>query len=300
MKWEKDIRDFEIYLTLEKRLAKNTVLGYVHDTRAFAQYIEGEGDMAAAEVSPAQIEAFLARAIDRKLSKTSQARMLSSLRSFFNFLLAEERIQRLPTEFIENPKPGRKLPDILSADEIDRIIEAVDLSEKFGHRNQAIIETLYGCGLRVSELTSLRISDLFFEDGFIRVIGKGNKQRLVPIGESAIKSISLYLEARGQLKYDPKSQDVVFLNNHGRPLTRVMIFYIVQQAAEVAGIDKSLSPHTFRHSFATHLLEGGVDIRQVQEMLGHESIITTEIYTHLDRKHLRSALEKFHPLGSEN
>lgn len=300
MKWENNISEFEIYLSLEKRLSKNTTLGYIHDIKVFAEYIEKEYDCSASEVQSSHIESFLAEVIDRKLTKASQSRMLSSLRAFFTFMLINEHITQMPTEFIENPKTGRKLPDILSIQEIDQIINCVDLSDKFGHRNMAIIETLYGCGLRVSELTSLRIADLFFNDGFIRVIGKGNKQRLVPIGETAIKSIEIYLAQRAEHKYDPKSGDIVFLNNHGRPLTRVMIFYIVRQTAQTAGINKSLSPHTFRHSFATHLLEAGVDIRHVQEMLGHESIITTEIYTHLDRKHLRNTLEKFHPLGSKN
>ncbi len=300
MKWENNISEFEIYLTLEKRLSKNTTIGYIHDIKVFAEYIDKQYHCLASEVEAHHIESFLSEIIDRKLTKTSQSRILSSLRAFYNFMLLNEQVTQLPTEFIENPKIGRKLPDILSAEEIDSMINSVDLSEKFGHRNMAIIETLYGCGLRVSELTSLRMADLFFNEGFIRVIGKGNKQRLVPIGDSAIKSIKLYLAQRSEHKYDPKSGDIVFLNNHGRALSRVMIFYIVRQLAALAGINKDLSPHTFRHSFATHLLEAGVDIRHVQEMLGHESIITTEIYTHLDRKHLRNTLEKFHPLANSN
>ncbi|MFI3265622.1 MAG: site-specific tyrosine recombinase XerD [Rikenellaceae bacterium] len=300
MNWEKHITDFEVYLSLEKRLSKNTTVGYVHDIKVFAEYMQEQYQCTPNQVLSQHIESFLATLLDRKLSKTSQARMLSSLRSFYKFMLLNKHIETMPTEFIDNPKIGRKLPEVLSAKEIDDIINAIDLSDKFGHRNQAIVETLYGCGLRVSELTTLRLSDLFFNDGFIRVIGKGNKQRLVPIGEGAIKSIELYISCRKLLKYSPKSGDILFLNNNGHPLTRVMIFYIVRDAAIRAGITKHISPHTFRHSFATHLLEGGVDIRQVQEMLGHESIITTEIYTHLDRKHLRDTLAKFHPLGENN
>ena len=224
---------------------------------------------------------------------------MSGIKSFFNYLLINDRIETLPTEFIDAPKIGRKLPDVLSVEEIGQILDAIDLSQRFGHRNKAMIETLYSCGLRVSELITLRISDLFFQDGFIRVIGKGDKQRLVPISDSAIRLIRLYLEQRNHLPVNEKYADILFLNNQGRGLTRVMIFHIVRELAAKAGIDKKISPHTFRHSFATHLLEGGASIRQVQEMLGHESILTTEIYTPLDRETLRENLEQHHPLSEK-
>ena len=219
------------------------------------------------------------------------------MKSFFNYLLINDRIENLPTEFIDPPKTGRKLPDVLSVAEIQAILDTIDLSSRFGHRNKAMIETLYSCGLRVSELISLRISDLFFDDGFIRVIGKGDKQRLVPVSRQAVRLIGCYLEQRARQETDPRSADTLFLNNKGRGLTRVMIFHIIREAAKAAGIAKTISPHTFRHSFATHLLEGGASIRQVQEMLGHESILTTEIYTHLDRENLRDNVESHHPLS---
>jgi integrase/recombinase XerD len=222
--------------------------------------------------------------------------MLSSIKSFFSFLVLEKILDISPAELLETPKLSKKLPEVLSYEEIEMMLDSIDLSKPEGHRNRAMIEVLYACGLRVSELTGLRISSLYPEIGFVRVIGKGNKERLVPIGESALKQVSFYLEDRKQMdNIDKKSEDIVFLNRRGKQLTRIMIFLIVKEAALAAGIDKNVSPHTFRHSFATHLLEGGADLRIVQQLLGHESITTTEIYTHLDMNYLRETLRSYHP-----
>lgn len=300
MKWKKDLKEYTYYIKLEKKLSDNTVEAYLRDLRQMAEYMEREFNIQRPEkITPEQVESFLADLYDRGIGKTSQARILSGIKSFFNYLLINDRIEELPTEFIDAPKVGRKLPDVLSLEEIEAILSAIDLSTPLGHRNKAIIEMLYSCGLRVSELVTLRLSDLFFQDGFIRVIGKGDKQRLVPVSDSAVRLVKLYLEQRAEMKVDPRHADILFLNNKGRALTRVMIFYIIRQAAAAAGVTREISPHTFRHSFATHLLEGGANIRQVQDMLGHESILTTEIYTHLDRENLRENLEKYHPLSEE-
>jgi integrase/recombinase XerD len=243
------------------------------------------------------LEEFLAQLHDMGLNKRSQSRVLSGVRGFFKYLLLEEVIDNDPTELIDSPKIGRKLPEVLSVAEIDAMELAIDLSKPDGHRNKAIIETLYSCGLRVSELVSLRLTDLFFNDGFIRVIGKGDKERLVPIGTKAINDIGIYLLQRNQpsTRINPESRNVVFLNRWGRQLTREMVFTIIKKYAKLAGIKKNISPHTLRHSFATHLVEGGADLRAVQEMLGHESIQTTEIYTHLDKQYLRETIMMFHP-----
>jgi len=230
------------------------------------------------------------------LHARSQARIISGLKAFYNYLLIEDSIEKDPTALLQSPNIGRKLPEVLSIDEIDRILGAIDLSKPEGQRNKAIIETLYSCGLRVSELINLRITNLYFKDGFIKVTGKGNKERLVPIGEKAIKEIRYYFQDRNLLSnIDKSGENIVFLNRRGKPLSRVMIFTIIKNLAKTAGIKKNISPHTFRHSFATHLIDGGADLRAVQEMLGHESIITTEIYTHLDREYLRDAIIRFHP-----
>jgi integrase/recombinase XerD len=231
-----------------------------------------------------------------ELHARSQARIISGLKAFYKYLIMEDYIDKDPTMLLETPNIGRKLPEVLSIEEIDRIIGAIDLSNPQGQRNKAIVETLYSCGLRVSELINLRITNLFFKDGFIKVSGKGNKERLVPIGQKAIKEIQFYFQDRNLLStIDKSGENIVFLNRRGKPLTRVMIFTIVKNLAKIAGIKKNISPHTFRHSFATHLIDGGADLRAVQEMLGHESIITTEIYTHLDREYLRDAIIQFHP-----
>lgn len=295
--WATLTENYRTYLLFERKLSKNTVAAYVRDVGQFRVFIEREYDILPAEVDNTHVEAYMSDVYDRGMEASSQARQLSGLKSFFTFLQIAEVTDASPTEFVDAPKTGRKLPDVLSVDEIDAIIATVDLSSEYGHRNKAMLETLYSCGLRVSELTSLRLGDLFFDDGFIRVTGKGSKQRLVPVSDEARKNIELWLEQRRMMGVDPKSADIVFLNRRGGRLSRVSVFNIIKEAAGAAGISKQVSPHTFRHSFATHLLEGGASIRQVQEMLGHESILTTEIYTHLDRTHLRRSVEKHHPLG---
>lgn len=287
-KWADTGRAYRTHIKLEKRLAANTVEAYMRDLRDFAHYILRMWDVEPRKVEPEMIERYLAWLFEQGREKTSQARALCGIRSFYNFLLITDRIAASPVEFIVSPKFGRQLPDVLSTDEIDRIIAAVDTSTTKGLRDSAMLETLYSCGLRVSELTALRMSDLFFGEGYIRVIGKGDKQRLVPVSTIARDRIQLYLEHRHPYR---ANEDTVFLNNRGRRLTRVMVFTVIKQAAARAGIDKRISPHSFRHSFATHLLEGGASIRQVQELLGHESILTTEIYTHLDNEHLRQTVE---------
>lgn len=287
-KWEVAGSKYRTYIKLEKRLSENTVESYMRDLRQFAHFILRQWDVAPHKVEPEMIERYLKRLYDNGQEKTSQARSLSGIRSFFNFLLLEDRIETSPAEGVAAPKFGRPLPDVLTTAEIDRIIAAVDTSTTKGLRDSAMLEVLYSCGLRVSELTSLRMRDLFFGEGYLRVTGKGDKQRLVPVSPAARDRIQRYLEQRRPAS--PKVE-VVFLNNRGTQLTRVMVFTILRQAAQRAGIDKRISPHTFRHSFATHLLEGGASIRQVQEMLGHESILTTEIYTHLDSVHLRHSVE---------
>ncbi len=292
-KWADAARRYTTYIKLEKRLAANSVEAYLRDLRLFAHFILRMWDVPPQKVEPQMVERFMAWLFDKGREKTSQARALSSVKSFFNFLMMEDRIEASPAEFIQSPKFGRQLPDILSTDEIDRIIAAVDTSTVKGLRDQAMLEVLYSCGLRVSELISLRIQDLFFGEGYIRVIGKGDKQRLVPISTVARERIHRYLDKRPGAR---SNEEALFLNNRGRQLTRVMVFTILRQAAQRAGIDKHISPHTFRHSFATHLLEGGASIRQVQEMLGHESILTTEIYTHLDSSHLRRTVEEHLPV----
>ncbi|HIY13786.1 MAG TPA: site-specific tyrosine recombinase XerD [Candidatus Alistipes cottocaccae] len=292
-KWEAAASRYRTYIKLEKRLAQNSVESYMRDLRSFAHFILRMWDVPPQKVEPQMIERYMAWLFDRGREKTSQARALSGVKSFFNFLMISDKIENSPAEFILSPKFGRQLPDILSTDEIDRIIATVDTSSVKGLRDCAMLELLYSCGLRVSELVSLKIQDLFFGEGYIRVIGKGDKQRLVPISATARERVHRYLDKRPETR---SGEDALFLNNRGSRLTRVMVFTILKQAARNAGIEKRISPHTFRHSFATHLLEGGASIRQVQEMLGHESILTTEIYTHLDSSHLRRTVEEHLPL----
>ena len=292
-KWEETARRYATYIKLEKRLAANSVESYLRDLRSFAHFVLRLWDVPPHKVEPQMVERYIAWLYDRGREKTSQARALSSIKSFFNFLMVNDRIEASPAEFVLTPKFGRQLPDVLTTHEIDRIIAAVDTSTVKGLRDSAMLEVLYSCGLRVSELTSLKLQDLFFGEGYIRVIGKGDKQRLVPISATARERIHRYLDKRPGTR---SGEDTVFLNNRGGQLTRVMVFTILKQAAKIAGIDKKISPHTFRHSFATHLLEGGASIRQVQEMLGHESILTTEIYTHLDSSHLRRTVEEHLPI----
>jgi len=297
MDWESAISQFKNYMKLEKALSQNTIMSYERDIRKFVSFLE----INHLQVSPEQIalshlKDFIAWINEMELHARSQARIISGLKAFYKYLIIEDYIDKDPTMLLETPNIGRKLPEVLSIEEIDRIIGAIDLSNPQGQRNKAIVETLYSCGLRVSELINLRITNLFFKDGFIKVSGKGNKERLVPIGQKAIKEIQFYFQDRNLLStIDKSGENIVFLNRRGKPLTRVMIFTIVKNLAKIAGIKKNISPHTFRHSFATHLIDGGADLRAVQEMLGHESIITTEIYTHLDREYLRDAIIQFHP-----
>ena len=288
-KWNEISRSYRKHLLLEKHLADNSIDSYMSDLEKFAHFILRMYDLPPKEVASEQIQKYMIRLYDLGREKSSQARALSSIKSFYNFLLLEGKIDASPAELIEAPKSSRPLPDTLTTEEIDRIIGSIDDSTTKGLRDRAILEVLYSCGLRVSELCDLRMGDLFFGEGHIRVIGKGDKQRLVPISGLARDRIQLYQEKRREIK---STSDILFLNNRGKRLTRIMIFTIIKQATQRAGIDKKVSPHTFRHSFATHLLEGGAGIRQVQELLGHESILTTEIYTHLDTGHLRQTLEE--------
>ncbi len=268
-------------------------MAYMRDLAQFAGYIEAEYRVGPRWVTRPMIESFLASLYDLGVERTTQARVLSGIKSFFNFLLLEEMVESSPAEFVEGPKSTRKLPEVLTIDEIDRILNTFDQSD-LGLRNAAMIETMYSCGLRVSELVDLRLNDLFFDDGFVRITGKGDKQRLVPVSETAVERIRKYLKVRSG-----GNEEIVFLNSRGRGLTRVMVFLVLKDAARKAGLTTVVSPHTLRHSFATHLLEGGASIRQVQEMLGHESILTTEIYTHLNTEHLRQTIDNFHPLSDK-
>jgi integrase/recombinase XerD len=302
MSWQSYIKGFKSYLKLEKSLSQNSIDAYLRDVSKLEQYFQiNQITLGPDKVKLKDIESFLVYLNEFGLEEQSQARIISGLKSFFNYLLLEDIITASPTELIQAPKLKRKLPDTLSVEEINLLIDSIDLSSVEGTRNRAIIETLYGCGLRVSELVNLKLTNLFFEEGFIKVIGKGNKERLVPIGNMAMKQIKIYCdEIRNKSKIHKGEEDIVFLNNRGKQISRVMIFIIIKKLAQAAGVKKVISPHTFRHSFATHLIEGGADLRAVQEMLGHSSITTTEIYTHLDRDYLRSNLLSFHPLYKKN
>ncbi len=295
--WEPYKKGFKAYLQLEKSLSENSVDAYIHDIEKLTQFLSiNKQEKAPKEIELSDLEFFLKWINELGMTPASQARIISGLRSFYKFCLQEQISETDPTSLLEAPKLAKHLPDTLSYVEIEKIISSMDVSTPEGMRNKAIIETLYSCGLRVSELVNLRLSCLYFDVGYVRITGKGDKERLVPIGGSAIKYIMIYLEnIRVHLDIFPGNEDVVFLNRRGRKLSRVMIFMIIKEAAKNAGISKSISPHTFRHSFATHLVEGGADLRAVQEMLGHESITTTEIYTHLDREYLRDTLQQFHP-----
>ena len=295
MSWESSIKEFKYYLQIERSLAQNSVEAYIRDINKLATYCS-KINKTEISTSTKDIRKFILELNDNGISARSQARIISGIKSFYKYLIIEDFIVNDPTTLIDNPKIGLKLPDVLSIIEIDMIVGAIDLSRKHGERNRAIIETLYSCGLRVSELINLKISNIQFIEGYLKVTGKGNKERLAPIGSKAIKYISLYInEVRVHQKIKKDQQDYVFINNRGSKLTRVMIFTIIKKLVTIAGIQKKISPHTFRHSFATHLIEGGADLRAVQEMLGHESITTTEIYTHLDKDYLRSNLMQFHP-----
>ncbi|MDR1897096.1 MAG: tyrosine recombinase XerD [Prevotellaceae bacterium] len=300
MTWSQVIEDYMVYLTLEKSLSKASIAAYSDDVKKLRQYMESEYAVNPQDVTLDQLDAFLADIYDRGLNRASQARILSGVRGLFKYMKTEQLIEKSPAELLNQPNPCRKLPDILSSEEIDRIIKHIDVSVAEGHRNRAIIEILYGCGLRVSELVSLLISCYFPQQGYLRVIGKGSKERIVPLGYQAIKAVEIYLTQRKNMKIKKGNEDILFLNRRGSKLTREMILIMVKRAACEAGIEKTISPHTFRHSFATHLVEGGADLRAVQDMLGHESIVTTEIYTHLDTKYLSEIINIHHPRANLN
>lgn len=295
--WEPYKKGFKAYLQLEKSLADNSVSAYMRDVEILTQYLHEKKSLKKpSAVSFKELQSFLKWITGLGMTASSQARIISGIRSFYKYCLLENISKTDPTTLLEAPKQKRTLPDTLSFEEIEEIISQIDLSKPEGGRNKAILETMYSCGLRVSEVVNLKISQLYLDVGFIRVVGKGDKERLVPIGRSAAKYINIYKDKiRVHVDVIHGNGDILFLNNRGSKLSRVMIFYIIKDLAKKAGIKKTVSPHTFRHSFATHLVEGGADLRAVQEMLGHESITTTEIYTHLDREFLRKTLEKFHP-----
>lgn len=298
MDWEKSIHDFALYLRLEKSLSENSIEAYCHDVRKLEMYCTViEENISPEKVTIDHLRAFIVwlNENEKEFKERSQARLVSGIKGFFDYLQLDNLIDIDPTDLLESPKITRKLPVYLTIGEIDAIINSIDVSKPEGHRNRAILETLYSCGLRVSELVNLRIHNLFFKDGFIRVIGKGDKERLVPISDKAIREINNYMEWRCQLDIPEAERDYLFLNRRGKHMTRVMVFLIIKDAAEKAGIQKNISPHTFRHSFATHLVNGGADLRSVQEMLGHESILTTELYTHLGQQHLHDTIMLYHP-----
>ena len=300
MDWDSTINGFISYLTLEKGLSGNSIEAYERDVKRMAKYLHDELKVISpVKVETAQLEKFLHVLHDLEISPRSQARILSGIRSYFQYLILEDIIKADPTELINGPKSDRYLPEVLSYEEIRQMIESIDLSHPQGTRNVAIIETLYASGLRVSELTGLRISHIYPDLQMIRVIGKNNKERLIPIGESALYHIHLYLEGdrNRMMNIDSASKDILFLNRRGKKLSRVMIFNVIKETAAKARITKNISPHSLRHSFATHLVEGGADLRAVQEMLGHSSITTTEIYTHMQADYLRETIQRFHPLG---
>lgn len=296
MKWEYILKDYLTYLKLERGLSVNSISSYELDLIKLINFLKVKSISASPlTIDQETLQLFLYE-IAKELNSRSRSRIISGLKSFFNYLIFEDYRKDNPTDLIEAPKIGRKLPETISVEEIDELIAAIDLTKTEGERNRAIIETLYGCGLRVSELTNLRISDLYFEEGFIKVTGKGDKQRFVPISDYNIKYITIYKDqVRAHQEIKPEASDTLFLNRRGAQLTRAMIFTIIRQLAEKANIRKKISPHTFRHSFATHLLENGADLRAIQQMLGHESITTTEIYMHMDRTYLREVLETYHP-----
>lgn len=298
--WKRYIKDFTSYLKIEKGLAANSVLAYENDVKKLEDFARAR-NLETETITYTHLKEFVKELYDLGLSARSQARIISGVKQFFQYLLMDQEIDKDPSNLLEMPKIGRMLPEVLSIQEIDLLIDTIDLSSKEGCRNKAILETLYSCGLRVSELVHLKFEDIFFNEGFIRVIGKGNKQRLVPVSASVEKEIGIYSEnIRNHQEIKPGNESYVFLNRRGAKLTRVMIFTIIKNLAAKAGIEKNISPHTFRHSFATHLLEGGANLRAIQEMLGHESITTTEIYTHLDQSFLKEVILSFHPRSNSN
>jgi integrase/recombinase XerD len=295
LNWKQSIKDFETYLRLEKSLSQNSIDAYLNDISKLENFFSDTNkETLPDQVQYSDLKEFLVWFNKNNKNSRTQSRILSGIRAYFKFLLIEGEITENPSALIESPKIGLKLPEVLSIEEIDRMIEVIDLSKPEGHRNKAIIETLYGCGLRVSELVGLKLTDIHYDEGYVIVTGKGSKQRLVPVSGKALKEIDFYKADRNKLTVI-KDTNTLFLNRRGSRLTRVMIFTIIKNLAAKAGIKKNISPHTFRHSFATHMIEAGADLRAVQEMLGHESILTTEIYTHIDRSYLLDTLMMFHP-----
>ncbi len=301
MDWQSTIKGFKSYLQLERSLSVNSVQAYLHDIKLLVSFLdEKKRSLTPEQIRLEHLQEFLVWVNEKKVKDRSQARVISGIRAFYKYLLMEDILNDDPTQLLEGPKLSRKLPDVLSLDEINRMNNAIDLSTPEGARNKAMLETLYSCGLRVSELVNLKISSLFLDLEFIKVLGKGDKERLVPIGKDAVKYITIYKqEVRPHIPVKKGSNDVLFLNRRGGKLSRVYVFMLIKQLAKDAGIKKKISPHTFRHSFATHLVEGGANLRAVQEMLGHASITTTEIYTHLDREYLRDTILRFHPRSQE-
>ncbi|MBK6930046.1 MAG: site-specific tyrosine recombinase XerD [Saprospirales bacterium] len=296
MTWPAALQQFHNYLMLERSLSANTREAYLGDLQKFRRYLEIEAlDLQPLQVQRADLERFIHWVNQLGLEASSQARLISGLRAFFKFLLVEDLLEDDPTELLESPRLRRKIPEVLTVHEIEQMLEAIDLSQPQGHRNRAMLETLYACGLRVSELVDLRRTNLFLAAGFVKVLGKNNKERLVPIGAAAVKYLEYYLDHVRADNIRPGHENYVFLNRRGARMTRVMVFYIIKELAQKAGIRKNISPHTFRHSFATHLVEGGADLKAVQDMLGHESITTTEIYTHLDTEYLKETIYLYHP-----
>lgn len=293
--WRRYIKDFVSFLKIEKGLAENSILAYQRDIQKLNEFCDSK-NLEVKQLELAHLKEFVHTLHELGLSARSQARIISGVKQFFHFLILEEELSADPSELLELPRIGLKLPEVLEIEEIDALLGAIDLSKNEGHRNRAMLETLYSCGLRVSELVNLRFTDLFFEEGFIRVIGKGNKERLVPVSPTVESEIKLYTQHfRNHQEVKPGNENVVFLNRRGAKLTRVMIFTIIKNLAAEIGLKKTISPHTFRHAFATHLIEGGANLRAIQEMLGHESITTTEIYTHLDQRFMREAIISHHP-----
>ena len=298
MSWKSLIKGYENYLKIEKSLSSNTVDAYIRDINKMDGFFNNENSSKKITlISHENFQNYLSQLNEQKINARSQSRVISSIRSFFKYLMIEKIIDNNPSELLENPKTGKKLPEFLTIDEIDLMVSQINRSKSDGERNIAILEVLYGCGLRVTELIELKISEIYWKEGFIRIIGKGNKERLVPLGKTASKHLKIYFnEIRVHQKIDSQFVDHVFINKNGRKLSRVMIFKIIKRLTEKAGIQKNVSPHTLRHSFATHLVEGGADLRAVQEMLGHQSITTTEIYTHLDKNYLKQNILDYHPL----
>lgn len=295
--WIKYKKDYQSFLKIEKSLSENSILAYIRDYEKLTQFLEYIGsEKKPTEITLRDLQEMIRWISEMGIAARSQARIISGIRNFFEYLVIEDEIKQDPTELLELPKIGKKLPEVLDKEEIDALLDAVDLSKNEGHRNRAMLETLYSCGLRVSELVNLKITNIYFEEGFIRVIGKGNKERLVPVSATVEKEINLYKNfTRIHQEIQPGHEDILFLNRRGAKLTRIMIYTIIQQLAQKIRLRKSISPHTFRHSFATHLVEGGANLRAIQEMLGHESISTTEIYTHLSNDLLREAIISYHP-----